>query len=70
MELKEKIIDLLRSNQNEELLEEIYLILQESNNEIILSKNQLKRIDVAEDQIRYGKVKSHDEVMKKYFKNE
>lgn len=70
MQLKEKIIHLLNSSKNEELLEEIYQILQESESDIQLSKNQLKRIDLAEEQIKYGKVKSHDEVMKKYFKNE
>jgi hypothetical protein len=70
MQLKEKIIDLLKSNNNEELLEEIYLILQESEKDIKLSDNQLKRIDLAEEQIKYGKTKSHDDVMKKFFGNE
>ena len=66
MQLKEKIINLLNATKNDELLAEIYSILQESEKDIQLTESQLKRIDLAENQIKYGKVKSHEEVMKKY----
>jgi len=66
MQLKEKIINLLNATKNDELLAEIYSILQESEKDIHLNESQLKRIDLAENQIKYGKVKSHEEVMKKY----
>ena len=70
MHIKDNIIKMLKAEHDEEVLKEIYLILQESEKEIKLNESQLKRIDIAEQQIKYGKVISHDDVIKKHFSGE
>ena len=70
MRIKDKILTLIRNNKNEDLLKEIYDILRESEYVVNLSGTQLNRLDIAEDQIRRGEVKSNDDVMNKYLSNE
>lgn len=66
MKIKDKIFSLIRKNENEDLLKEIYDILKESEHIVNLTETQLKRLDVAEDQIRKGEVTSNDDIMNKY----
>ncbi len=70
MRIKDKIFSLIRNNKNEDLLKEIYDILRESEHVVNLTDTQLVRLDIAEDQIRKGEIKSNDDVMKKYLSNE
>ena len=65
MSIKEKLYTLIKDNNNETLLKEIYQILIESETDIILTDEQLKRIDLAEEEVKYGKVVSNDDLMKK-----
>ncbi len=57
---------LVKENQNEELLSEIYDILKESEEAVTLTNAQLQRLDVAEGQIERGEVKSNKEVLRKH----
>lgn len=70
MRIKDKIFSLIRNNKNEDLLREIYDILRESEHVVNLTDIQLKRLDIAEDQIKKGEVKSNDDIMNKYLTNE
>ena len=70
MRIKDKIFSLIRNNKNEDLLKEIYDILRESEHVVNLTDIQLKRLDLAEDQIKKGEVKSNDDIMNKYLSND
>ena len=66
MTIKEKILTLVKENQNEVLLNEIYEILKESEEDIFLSESQLKRLEIADEQIEKGEVRSNEQVLGKY----
>ena len=66
MRIKDKIFSLIQNNKNEDLLKEIYDLLRELEHVVNLTDIQLNRLDIAEDQIKKGEVKSNDDIISKY----
>jgi uncharacterized protein YlaI len=66
--LKEKIITKIESIDNEELLNEVYQLLElnsENVNTYILTEEQLNVAQEAQEQIKKGHFSTHEEVQKK-----
>ena len=63
--LKKKIISQLKKTSDKNVLTDIYKILELEDNEdglYILSKEQLKKVKIAEKQLARGKVHSNEKV--------
>lgn len=68
--LKDNLIEEIKNSKNKELLEEIYQVLKDNENTdmVILSDDQIKSIENAQNEIKEGKYFTQEQVDKEFDK--